>query len=381
MREDVRALLIAAVDAIEVPDGDLGQVVRSGKRRMIARRLAGGLAVMAVGVAGWMTASNLASSDRVTDLPQPANPFQDTRKIDRLLVPTEMIGPSPGGEAGSEADIAEARAIAVGFHALLFRVGYDFDYKGIERVDSSSWRLVFLDGLEPGYVQGSIRGRRSAMEDSLGAIARSQATLEQLGRELREATDRGEQERADDLREDMANERDTIRIEKRNVRDLRKGIARLKRYIDKQTRQGGPFAVRLVVVEQDDALMVNGLRSDSLRSKELKAVLGYSERVEDVDSWGVDYYNARFARRGDGVLFEAQGFWTGPIPTSYEEKCLLELLDKNGEVEWRQRDIHDIWRGAEPSEDRRDGWFIGLGIEEEVFGPNISPRFRCESRW
>jgi hypothetical protein len=382
MHDDLAVLLKEASD-VPPPERGLVEVIRGGRGLRTLRR--GGLALAAAVLAGtgWVGASTLLEHGR--DGRQSVGPSDREGKPDQLLVPKVRSGQTPGPGAASQEAIEDARAITVGFHALLFKVGYDLDYRDVEQIDDSTWRLSFMDGLENDYLSAAAEARLAPIRDSTRAMRGYQDRLSALIDEIRQAMRVGDSDRVRELRREKAEVLRGLRLERKNIRVLERSIKRLEDVIKRQERQGGPFPVELVVELQGQELVVASIDSDrgSLESR-LGPVVGYRERVEAAESWGVEYYNGRFTEPGeidDVAGFEAHAFWTGPIPTSYEEKCLLQLVAEDGEVEWTQQDIHDLWEGAPPSEDRRDGWSRAQGIGTGgAISDGAQARWACEMR-
>jgi hypothetical protein len=296
-----------------------------------------------------------------------------------------MVGPTPDDNLASSEALAKARAVTVAFHGLLFTVGYNLDYKDIRQTGDGSWVLTFIDGVEPKSLRRSIANRRGFIDETMAAIERSEDAIVRLRGEIQKAEGDDDAERVAQMRRRL--NRETARIQgwKQGILEIESDLRRLQRFAEAQEARGGPFEVELVVVHQQRDLVIEEISSRSLRIDDLNNAEGYAEPIAEIDAWGVDYYNARFVRSGDADdvrAFEASGFWTGPIPTSYEEKCRLEITNDNDEIVYRQRDIHDVWEDAAPSEDRRDGWSLRIGLgSASVRGDKVTARFRCDARW
>jgi hypothetical protein len=130
--------------------------------------------------------------------------------------------------------------------------------------------------------------------------------------------------------------------------------------------RGGPLPVEITVEEQDSRLIVTAVDGPFPESESAR-IEGYSEAIGEIESDGNEYYNIDLTRE-DETSIQASGFWTGAIPSPYREKCLFEIIDETGVVVWEQPDVHNVIDRAPPSEDRRDGWGLGLmgldGIED-----------------
>jgi hypothetical protein len=382
MRDDLDVLLKEASD-IPPPPRDLAEVIRGGRGLRTLRLGSLALAAAVLVGTGWVGASTVLEHGRGGR--QSVGTSDRKGKADQLLVPKVRSGQTPGPGAASQEAIEDARAVTVGFHSLLFRVGYDLDYRDVERIDDSTWRLIFMDGLENDYLSAAAEARLGPNRESTRAMRGYQDRLPGLIDQIRRDMRAGDSDRVRELREKKAEVLRGLRLERKNIRALKRSIKRLEGVISKQQDQGGPFPVGLVVELQGQELVVASISSgkESLESR-LGPVVGYREAGETAESWGVEYYNGRFTQPGeidDVVGFEALAFWTGPIPTSYEEKCLLQLVAEDGEVLWTQQDIHDIWENDPPSEDRRDGWsrIQGVGAGGDV-SQGAHARWACEMR-
>lgn len=380
MSDDIASWLRSAADEIALPEADVRDVLTGGRRRRLQRGILGLATACVLGAGAWISAS-LISSDSSYRPPDPVGSPQGGDRSVTGLVPVVMTEPTPGPDVAAAEDIDKARAVTVGFHALLFNVGYELDYRDVERTGDSSWRLYFNDDLEPEYLQGAIQGRRGAADDSIGAMERARERVKRFTEAMREAVRQRDESQLRVLRRKRDAALETVRIERGNIRALQRGIRRLQREIAELERTGGPHPVEVAVELRGREMVVTSVSAPNGPAK-LQQAVGYAETVSEIDAWGYDFYDARFdIGRGprDESDFVANYFWTGPIPSSYEEKCLVQLLDEDGEVIWEQRDIHDDWQGTPPSEDRRDGGQMAITGLSEVAEAG-SARFVCEAR-
>jgi hypothetical protein len=362
-------------DGIDVPAGDVAGVIRDGRRGLVVRAAGMAMLVVALIAGGWTWArSSFLASDR-GDL-TPAH--REEPKPDFLLIPEEYDGPEPMPTPGRVEEVRTARAVTVAFHALLYSVGYDYDYKGYQRT-GERWMVRFLAGRTEREAEDFVRSRRFHIETTLTQLERAITKLQ--------ATEQAESSADGDRRKAMAEQR--MRLQ-RNIRTLGEMLREQEEQLADgedelaRIRSGdGPEEIVLTVEERDGRIRVIDAVGPFSEAG-IENIEGYSQATDKVDVWGNDYYNARFTRsHPTGIVtdFEMMGFWTGPIPSTYEESCLLEVRDSNGRLLWRMPErVGTQFDDAPPNEDRRDEWGMTGGGMPDLSSKTLQPLFVCTWR-
>jgi len=140
-----------------------------------------------------------------------------------------------------------------------------------------------------------------------------------------------------------------------------------------------PQLIVLTVEEQQDRFLVTQADGPFSQSEE-ERIRGYSERTEEIDVIGSDFYGLRFiADRGGMATFQVWGFWTGAVRANYEEDCLLELLD-DSDVVVREAGRDFVTINPIPVREELRDSTRRLGTISLVPGvalEDLSPRFTC----
>lgn len=375
--DELRSAFDAATEGISVPHGDLAAVMRRGTGRRRLRIAGGAASVVVVAALAW--AGVAVTSDEVR--PVPAGPGEVPRLRSRL-VPVVIDGPAPPPDLASPEDLAEARAVTVAFHALLGAAPtWHLAYEGVERSDDA-WKVRFVHFTPMTPVERELRKTELETLTSQLELESHELELEQaadrLAERLEEERRRPEQRR--DLRRALRHlQREAQRVQARVVR-LQAQVAGIElRRRRLRTRQPS-WPVVVTIVQREGLVWVDHVTTDSPDAQALRAAAGYRERTSEIDAWGYDYFRPRF-REGVEVL----GFWTGPLPAPYEERCRPQVL-ANGRVVWTQPRPDDPpgtpehWEGPPPSEDRRDGVMLSFGSRYDGDPRDLSLRMLCEWR-
>lgn len=375
MSDNLRSLFDGATNEVPAPAGDLASVIRRGRARRGYGAALGTAAFVLLLTGAWVAVENARSGD---DVP-PARPGPDEKTY--LLVPTET-SPEPPSAFARKRDLEDARAVTVAFHALLHRVGYDLDYKNVVPAGRRAWEVTFLDAGEEEAANRALQAQMEALLATRARVAEQVDRLVELDRNLRaKARAAGSRGRSAARKaKAIGREADAVR---RTAAELRAEMRELEERLGTiRRRRGAGIALAVLRVERaGPELVVASVRGPS---GGLERVVGYSERVADVDVWGADYYDGSFEEPGavdDVGGFEMHGFWTGPIPGAYRERCIATLVEfrgGGGEV-WRQRGAPP-YHGAPATEDARDGWTTAFGIDYEGSAVGLDPLLRCSWR-
>lgn len=382
MTDELKVLLRAGADSVTnsvtVPPPDLARVIRGGRRRLIVRR---GLAVVAAAAAAGVLALWSADFDGFgrRDTAPIHQPEQDSVERALIVVPAPEGAPAPGP---AEA-VADARAITFAFHGLANTVGYHYDYKEFARLDGA-WSVKFLSGPDVDDIRAEVRASRSDIARARNELDETRDDAVAVADRLARARKRDNQERVSTLR----NRLDAIMSETAELQvGLEHAVSHLREartQLEAAGEKGGAEPIEVIVERQDQWLTVVSV-SGPFDEEETERIRDYRELAADVDVHGVDWYNVELV--GPGVVddvsgVKAFGFWTGPIPSSYEEECPLILRARSGTVVYRQPDRDSpgsvAWK-APSNEDGRDGWSRGSGIDVEKLGEiqGLVPDFEC----
>jgi hypothetical protein len=370
MNDDVGRLFEVATSDVRTPRGDFESVVRGGSRRRRVRgatTLALALSVAGAAVVG---AANLTGSGPRTVPAGPKNVVPETSR----LVPEIMEGRLPFRELASSEELATARAVTVAFHAFVRRTGYrDLDYEGAGPTPDG-WVVSFVHRTDEEAAEEEARAltlnlRRDELEAEVQALRkvlrRAEARMRGVGSSRRESKpDRVSQA----PREALKRLREEARATQRRIERLRPA-ARSRVVEVHVSRRAGTMTVARV--EADTAL-----------AETFAALVGYGERIDDIDVWGAAYYDWTLVPAGVADVvpeLEMAGFWTGPLYSAYEERCLVRLVDGSGDVVWTQAGP-GRFQGAPDSEDERDGWSAVFAVDYARPVEGLSPRLRCTWR-
>lgn len=375
MHDDLATLLRTSADEIHVPEERFNEVLRDGQRRKIVRRMLGSGAALLLILGTWAAWSNLTPLEESASKVNPAN-NSGLPGIDRRLV--VVPAPEGAGPAGSPEDVADARAVTFAFHTLLRTVGYEFDYKDFERLDQG-WLVWFEDGPTAEDLRELVSSRRHSLKEFAGYLEDEIEGLEQLRLDLENAGD--DKSEADRITRQIGEARESILSYQEALDETRAELESATEDLQDALVQG-PNRIELTVAREGEWMVIADVSGPFAENDEL-LIRRHRERARDVDVHGTDWYNVRLV--GPGVVddvsgVEAFGFTTTPIPSPYREECLIILRDESGAVVYRPRDVHDAAMGAPPSEDRRDEWVMGSGIDyKKVSKPydRLIPDFEC----
>lgn len=382
--DDVRSMFEAAGEALRVPQGDLGAVMQRGaarRRRRIVARIASLSAVTLLGVG---LAAILAGQE---GRPVPAGPA-DVHRLRSRLVPVVMEGPSPPPQLAPASDRADARAVAVAFHALLGTAPrWHLGYEGFERSDDR-WRVRFVQGTPATATERELRELELRLDTTLAEVESEQLELDARAGDVRVSLQKAHDDDVAQLKELLrAVARTMLRVGAKAA-ELERQIARVEER-QRELRELQPSWDVVVTVAQGDGLVfVEDVTTDSPDAAALRRAVGYAEDAAAVDIWGYDWFRPRF-RPIDGtnanVRVEVLGFWMGPLAAPYEERCRPQVV-AGGRVLWTQPRPNDPpgapehWDGPPPSEDMRDGLGLSFGLEYEGDLDDLSLRMLCEWR-
>jgi hypothetical protein len=225
--------------------------------------------------------------------------------------------------------------------------------------------MSYIDGMTVRDLEGSIDARRGEIEDTRSAILEDERELEAVSDQLSEARALGDEVRIDELSKSLNRLREAISESRSIIVETQQELIELATELQDTQEQGGPLPVEITVKEQDGRLVVTAV-DGPFTEDETARIGGYSETISEIQSDGNEYYNIDLTREGETSI-QASGFWTGAIPSPYKEKCLFQVVDAAGSVLWEQSDTHNVIDDAPPSEDRRDGWVLGLiGFEDGI---------------
>ncbi|HYO61377.1 MAG TPA: hypothetical protein VEU29_05715 [Actinomycetota bacterium] len=376
--DDVRSAFDDTVDRVPVPPGDLAAVVRRGRARRL-RRIATMLAsVSVVVVAGWGAAAILGGQD-VRTVPGTVDP---TPPAPGRLVPVVTKGRSPSPELAPADEIADARAITVGFHAFLEGTGrrFEFDYEGFGGSDGTWW-IRFAQSPPPLRQETRLQEVQERAEAEARDLRGHRAELREAVRRLRNALQSAAGQEARDVRRRLDRSRRERRRLDEVVARVERNVARIQAQRRRLLGVPRPYRTEITVVERDGMLVVDDVYTDSPEAAALRSSIGYAEPVADVDAWGADYYDATFRPRtgsADGVVVEAFGFWTGPLHSRYEERCRPRVFDRAGEVVWTGP--LGVYETAPRRDEIRDRLRIELGLGYDGDSGDLSLRMLCEWR-
>jgi hypothetical protein len=359
MSDELGPLLRERNDRIAVPPSNLEEVLRGGKVRRRVRATAGGIGLIALVAALLLAFGALPGREQRRSTPTVDRP---SVSVDHKL----LVIPAPKGAPPLEEDqdaVADAKAVTFAFHALVLSLeSYDLDYKDFERIDGG-WRVLFEDGPSIEDQRELVTSRRAFIEEFEGYINDERARIERLRDELAQAQAAQSSSEMDLLKDRLRESTESLRNYQNEIAETQAELEEHISTFNELMEQGEGPPITLVIQRSGEHLLVDSY-SGSLSSNEKSKVLSYSERVQDVDVHGVDYYNVTLTSNPDADLpLEAYGFWTGPIPSTYQEECLHELRSRTGELLWRMPDVHDVYDKAPPNEDRRDGWVRGSDME------------------
>lgn len=374
--DDTRSLFEGVEERVVVPPGDLAAVVRRGRTRRRRRMAAGVVSALVVGVAGWGTAAILGGQD---SRPVPATPPDVHRPIERL-VPVLMEGPEPLPKLASADELADARAISVGFHAFLEGTGrrYEFDYAGFGDFEDEWW-VRFEQFPPPSPEERGLRQLQRELERHLERLHARRVALRADVERLREALDDTTDARR--LRRSVAVLRGESRTLTEEIRRSRRQELVILNRRRRLFNQPSPYRTEVTVVERDGMLVVEDVSTNSPEIDSLLDAIGYSEPVEQVDAFGADYYDATFRPRSGsvhGADVEAFGFWTGPLSSPYEESCRPRVVSRAGEVVWTGRP--PPYESAPRRDEVRDSLLVRLGIDYRGDVGDLSLTMVCDWR-
>lgn len=382
--DDVRSMFDDAVEGVPLPPGDLGAVVQRGtarRRRRIATRIA---ALSTVALVGGGLAAILGGQEV---RPVPAGP-DDVPSLRARLVPVVMEGPSPFPELAPAPDRADARAVAVAFHALLGSAPqWHLGYEGFER-SGDEWHVRFVQGTPATRTERKLRELELSLDTALLRAETEMLELEARAEDLRAALEEARGDKAAALRRNARAARRTEARARARVSELKRQVAAIEEQ-QREVRGALPsYEVVVTVAQRDGTVLVEDVTTDSPDAAALRGAIGYAERADSVDIWGYDWYRPRF-RASDGtkanVRVEVLGFWMGPLAAPYEERCRPQVLGR-GRVVWtlpRPDDppgAPEHWDGPPPTEDMRDGLARSFGVEYAGDPDELSLSMLCEWR-
>lgn len=382
--DDVRSTFDAAVEGVPVPPGDLAAVVGRGavrRRRRIAARVA---ALSTVAVVGGGLAAILGGQE---SRPAPAGPG-DARPLGSRLVPVVMEDPSPFPELASTPDRADARAVAVAFHALLGSAPrWHLGYEGFERSDDG-WRVRFVQGTPATRIERELREVELNLETTLLRAESEMLELDARAEDLLSAREEARGDKADALRRRARAVRRTAARVRAKVAQLKQQVAAIEEQQREVRGRLPSYDVVVEVAQRDGVVFVEEVTTDSPDAAALRRATGYAEEATAVDIWGYDWFQPRF-RRSDGtnanVRVEVLGFWMGPLWAPYEERCRPQVRGPDGVVWTEPRPDYppgapDHWDRPPPSEDMRDGLARSFEVGYVGEPDDLSLRMLCEWR-
>ncbi|MGH2736214.1 MAG: hypothetical protein ACRDKZ_11580 [Actinomycetota bacterium] len=275
-------------------------------------------------------------------------------------------------------EVADARAITFGFHALHDTVGYRYDYIGFERA-GETWRLIYLDGPPPSEVEGIIESRRMMIDDLELAIRRATRAAQDVAAELARTSDDADRQR---LQERLTRHENGIDSWRGSIDDAMREIDEWAETLRATLQEAGPNRIVLTVVERDGQLVIDRVEGPVAEAGRAE-LAAFTRPVDEIEVGGTLYFNVQIKDGGEFPFVEGRMFWTGPIPSDYKEVCVLEFVDASGTIAYR----HFPDRAAEHpdraprTEDMRDGGATGSEVDPaELPAPieELTPRFSCE---
>ena len=284
MNDDVGRLFEVATSDVRTPRGDFESVVRGGSRR---RRVRSGVALaLSISVAGaaLVGAANLTGPEA---RPVPAGPKEVMPEVS-TLVPETMEGRVPFRELASSEELATARAVTVAFHAFVRRTGYrDLDYLGAGPTPEG-WVVSFVHRTDEEASAEEAREqtlslRRDELEAEVEALRkvlrRAEARLSGRGREKQTRASRPP--------------RETLKRLRREAQERQRRIERLR-------LAARPQVVEVHVSRNAGRMTVARVEADPALAETYAPLVGYGERIAEIDVWGAAYYDWTLVPAGVG---------------------------------------------------------------------------------
>ena len=364
--DELRSLFDRTTEGVAVPPGDLVAVAGSA-RSIRRRRLVTGVAAAMILLAAGGTGAWILGGQDARPVPAPAG--GDGLRM--RLVPVIVDGPSPPSDLAPAERRADARAVAVAFHALLDVSArpWLFGYEDVERVDGGR-RVRFVQGVPASSLTRRLRQLEVEVGGAEARVSAERLELVRLAERLQASLRKVRGEKARTLRRNLRDVRRRVQEMTAEERELARKIAAIdERQAEVRERAPG-WTVELTVAERDGVVVVEDVATDSPDATVLRGAAGYAEALDQVDSWGADYFDPVFRRSDSGsVRVAVRFFWTGPLSSPYEEQCRPQVLTRTGDVVWTMPrpnyppGVPDHYDSAPPSEDRRDGGGLSFGVD------------------
>lgn len=297
MSDELRDKLRAQSESWTVPPHDYRSVARRGRRLMWRRRLASSGLAIVVGLG--------------------------------VLVATQAdldLGPEPAATRDEQA----AAAATVAYHALE-AAGQRLDYDGIELEDGE--RIATF--VKPTRAHPLAPGLRALRE----ITGRLQSERAEIIEELKEA-------RIDRSRSPSGIERYRLRrlvsaLERRAGsigQKVKENEDRLETFRDESSQREQPTSLQIHVALEGDSYVVTGIEGDGLLDDH-SAVRSYEEPADEVET-GFEFHSLGTSAEvgsvygGGGtitLIYEAQLWWAGPVPSDASYVCRVVLLSADGD--------------------------------------------------
>ena len=319
-----------------------GVKVRGGKlrRRRIATAIGSSLAgLIILGIGGALFL------DQRDERPQPAILHPDRRD-------PEQIG----------------KVARFALHAVLELGPYELDYKTTETTEDG-WRSVFVTGDPVAELEERLRIRRDTVEQF-------ETRLEMLKRRIE--TEMEGRSRAKVLRQ-LRN--DLRRMTEFSLPAALDDLRTVRRQLEETRAEGGPHEVIVEVSENDGTFEVTRFTGpyDETQTAEVESF------TEEVPETAVGYEPfgepLRVEDIRDGISWDTQVFYVGPIPRDAYLTCELTLRDANGEPVAVTPKGRSFPLEPAPSEDRRDQAAVAgpleLLVEELPPHEGLTQEMKC----